>query len=182
MFLASLRLNFPQSGKEGSHSRHPHLPVVDVPGVDTAEDFASSMPTACGGSPPLDTLAGAERLPQETAVGLEECNGPTWLLWESQSTEPKLEVGFWPPGRSEEGGMPGRGDSSGSASEQKVEAGLRVFGGTGGGGWRRVGGAGPRWVGAQGLPQVQQGWAAFIAQEEERVGSAFAWVAQIPPR
>lgn len=146
MFLASLRLNSPQSGKEGSLSRHPHLPVVDVPGVDTAEDFASSMPTACGGSPPLDTLAGAERLPQETAVGLEECNGPTWLLWESQSTEPKLEVGFWPPGRSEEGGMldaetaldPPRNrrwrPGSGSSAGQAVGAGA-VWAGQGQDGW-----------------------------------------------
>lgn len=86
----------------------PDLPVMDVPGVDTAEDFTSSMPMACGGSPLLDALTGAERLPQETSVGLEVCDGATWLLWESQSTEPKLEVGFWPPGRLEEGGMPGR--------------------------------------------------------------------------
>lgn len=98
MFLASLRLYPPQlsaqSGKEGSLSPPPDLPVVDVPGVDTAEDFTSSMPTACGGSPLLDTLAGAERLRQETSVGLEVCDGPAWLLWESQSTEPKLEVSF----------------------------------------------------------------------------------------
>lgn len=86
----------------------PDLPVVYVPGVDTAEDVTSSVPTACGGSPLLDTLAGAERLRQEPAVDVEVWDGPAWLLRESQSTEPKLEVSFWPLGRSEEGGMAGR--------------------------------------------------------------------------
>ena len=57
-----------------------------------------------GTSPLLDTLAGADRLPQESSAGLKVCAGPTWLLRESQSTEPKLD-GLKPLGRVEEGDM-----------------------------------------------------------------------------
>lgn len=151
------------SGKEGPLSPPPDLPIVDVPGVDTAEDLTSSMPPACGGSPRPDTLAGAERPPRETSGDLDVCDGRARLLWESQSTEPKLEVSFWPPGRSEEGGMAGRCGQPWVRPPQdgRWSARLGVFSGTDGRradgrqavGWRRWGGAAPGGAGAEGLSQ-----------------------------
>lgn len=65
----------------------------------------------------LHTWAGAEGFPGETSVGLAVGAGVVWLLWESQSTEPKLEVSLQPPGKAEEGGMVGGwGLHSGSTS------------------------------------------------------------------
>lgn len=126
---------------------------MDFPGTDTSEDFRSSTPTVRGASQLLDTLAETERLPREASAGLEVCKRPPWLLWESQSTEPKLEVGFPLPGGVEEGGMTGRG---GQAS-----------------GWGRA----EHWI------RLRFSRAGLhLYPQEKRVGGGFAYMAQIPPR
>ena len=68
-----------------------HTPGVGSPGAHTPGDFRVPVPTVWGGSPTLHL---------ETSAGLALPARPAQLLWESQSTGPKL------PRRVEAGGSP----------------------------------------------------------------------------